>query len=214
MKEMKNTSKEDMEGEQQHHESPLSQRVRDPASGAMVWVSPPPYVYDLEAAASTWVHSTRGLLLKEAKRRRLEILLQSTAAITLPMFLVTNFFTMNVPGIPSINFWWVFLLTMLVGCAVLALLIFVWFGFFFNKRKASRKVRRLVRRRRQSQQPDARDASVSTSGSHEDEGKQDSERFTDSSSEHQDDDQGGDEEMQRPPRPSLEMLIPSRTTNV
>ena len=47
----------------------------------------------------------RRLLLKESKRRRLEIILQSISAITLPMFLVTNYFTMNVPDLPQLSFW-------------------------------------------------------------------------------------------------------------
>jgi len=203
---------------------PYHQQVRDPSTGNVIVLPPPTYVYDLEAAATTWVHSTRGLLLKEAKRRRLEIILQSTAAITLPMFLVTNFFTMNVPGLPMINFWWVFLLTLMTGLLVLLVLLFVWFGFFFNKRKAVHKVRRLVRRRATKNTPSSRSApagSASGEGNDGDHNQRCPQRHYNSNQSHQNDCQAeeegeqeeeGDrpsfgEEREVPPRPSLEVLI-------
>jgi len=76
----------------------------------------------------------RRLLLKEAKRRRLEIVLQSTAAITLPMFLVTpNYFTMNVPDLPQLSFWYVLALTVVAALAILGTLFFVWGTCFWNR---------------------------------------------------------------------------------
>jgi len=105
----------------------------------------------------------RRLLLKEAKRRRLEIILQSISAMTLPMFLVTNYFTMNVPDVPQISFWYVslltlfffknalkkkkkkynryvFLLTAVVAIILLAALLSVWACYFWNRAKTKQRL--------------------------------------------------------------------------
>jgi len=87
------------------------------------------YYEGLEATAEAWVRTTRQLLEVEAKRRWLEVALQSVATLTLPAFLMTNFFCMNVPH-PELKFWIVFGLTWVVAFVSLVVLLLVCFHIF------------------------------------------------------------------------------------
>lgn len=64
------------------------------------------------------------------RRKRMELMLMAVSAITLPMFLITNYFTMNISGIPPLDFWTVFGLTMASAIGIILFMLILWYCCF------------------------------------------------------------------------------------
>ena len=85
-------------------------------------------------------------LIEETKRRKYEMIIQSITAVTLPMFLVTNYWAMNVPGVPQISYWDVLLITFGIGGGLLFILFLVYSCYFLDRKRAKRGMQRWFRR--------------------------------------------------------------------
>jgi len=85
-------------------------------------------------------------LVSEMKRRKFEMILQSVSAVSVPLFLVTNYFGMNTPDIPQIFWWYLIIATLGAGAFLITILVLVWCFYFLDRKRLRRRIRRLYRR--------------------------------------------------------------------
>jgi hypothetical protein len=86
------------------------------------------------------------LALQERNRRRVEIIFVTLSVAGVPMFVLTNLFSMNVPDIPQIDFWIMVGILCAIGGGFLTFMILVWFFCFRNKVKSREKTRRVAQK--------------------------------------------------------------------
>lgn len=70
-----------------------------------------------------------------AQRNVMQLVLMMIPSITLPMILVTNYFTLSVPSAPSINFWIIFAISIVAAIGIIVLIATIWYCCFKKMKK-------------------------------------------------------------------------------
>jgi len=74
-----------------------------------------------------------------AQRNVMQLVLMMIPSITLPMILVTNYFTLTVPSAPSINYWVIFGISIVAAIGIIVLIATIWYCCFKKMKKNKQK---------------------------------------------------------------------------